>query len=165
MRASGCCLHDLLGRFDAFHLRHGDVHEHDVGMGAVVFGDGGQAVSGFARDLAAESFDHAGQILAREDGVVHDQVADWLPVFAAFYWCKLLHNNLLLLTRVPYASTAGSDNPNLAGAGGLAARVRARTCFLRVLHAHCAMQGAGQALPGPPPAWHSRVRWPLWACR
>ena len=87
--------HDFFGGLDAFHLRHGDVHEHDVGIGAIVFGDGGHAVSRFARDLSAEGFDHARQILAGEDGIVHDQIADRLAVLAAFYWCELLHNNLL----------------------------------------------------------------------
>ena len=97
MRASGWCLHDFFGSLNAFHLRHGDIHEHDVRMGAVELADRGQAISGFGRDLSAKGFDHAGQILAREYGIVHDQVADRLPVLAAFDCCKLLHNILPLL--------------------------------------------------------------------
>jgi len=30
MRASEVLTHEALDRFDAFHLRHGDVHEHNV---------------------------------------------------------------------------------------------------------------------------------------
>src|SRR6267142_3846042 len=37
----GMAANDALGGLNAFHLRHGDVHEHDVGSGAFVFGDGG----------------------------------------------------------------------------------------------------------------------------
>src|SRR5438270_1118681 len=83
--------HDALGRLNAFHLRHGDIHEHDVRISAVVFGDCGAAIAGFARYLPAERLDHAGQVLTREDGVVNYQVADGLPIFT-FYWCELLHN-------------------------------------------------------------------------
>src|SRR6185295_8814357 len=80
----GMLRHDLLGRLDPFHLRHGDVHEHDVGIGAVVFGDGGHSVAGFTRHLAAESFHDPRQVFAGEDGIVHHQVADRLAVLAAF---------------------------------------------------------------------------------
>src|SRR5215471_4236650 len=34
-------LHNPFCGLDTFHLRHGDIHEHDVGMGTVIFGDGG----------------------------------------------------------------------------------------------------------------------------
>jgi len=44
--------------------------------GAVVFGDGGHAVAGFASHLAAEVSTMRRQVLAGEDGVVHHQVAD-----------------------------------------------------------------------------------------
>src|SRR5271169_5799057 len=88
----GMLLHNPFSRLDPFHLRHGDIHEHDVRMRAVELADGGQAVAGLSRHLPAERFDHAGQVLACKHGVVHDQIADWLPVFAAFYWCELLHN-------------------------------------------------------------------------
>src|ERR1700678_2497302 len=87
----GVLLDNLLGSFNALHLGHGDVHEHDVGLEALIFGYGGHAVSGFACYLTAECFDHPGQILAREDGVVDHEVADWLTVFAAFHCCELLH--------------------------------------------------------------------------
>src|SRR5271169_5559502 len=87
----GMLLHNLLGSFDSLHLGHGDVHQHDVRCEALVFGYGGHAISGFACDLAPECFDHPGQILAREDGIVHYQVANWLTVLTAFDWYKLLH--------------------------------------------------------------------------
>src|SRR6516165_6559299 len=35
--------HDALDGFDAFHLRHGDVHKNDVRLDAVEFCDGGEA--------------------------------------------------------------------------------------------------------------------------
>jgi hypothetical protein len=57
--------------------------------------------------MSTEGLDHAGQVLARKNGVVHYQIADRLPVFAAFYWRKLLHNDLLLLTFVPCGAIAG----------------------------------------------------------
>src|SRR6202795_3333009 len=85
-------LHDPFGGFDAFHLRHGDIHEHDVRMRPVILGDGGQAIACLAGQMSTEGLDHAGQVLARKDRVVHDQIADRLPVLAAFYWRKLLHN-------------------------------------------------------------------------
>src|SRR5271155_1987558 len=87
-------LYDLLGGLDALHLRHGDIHQYDVGMRALEFADRSQPVTGLGRHLPAETFNHAGEILAREHGIVHDQVADRLAVLTAFYWCKLLHNNL-----------------------------------------------------------------------
>src|SRR5579872_11472 len=90
----GMSLHDFLGSLDALHLRHGDIHQHDIGMRAVELADGSKAVAGFAGHLPAERFNHSREILAREDRIVHDQVADGLPVFASFYWCELLHNTL-----------------------------------------------------------------------
>src|SRR3954453_8510525 len=98
-------LHYAFSRFDPFHLRHGDVHEHDVRMGAVELADGSQAVSGFSRHLPAECLDHAGKILTGKHGVVHNEIADWLAVFAAFYRCELLHTDLpfllLIMARLP----------------------------------------------------------------
>ena len=76
-------------------------------MGPVVFGDGGQAIARLAGQKSAKGLHHASQVLARKHGVVHDQIADWLPVFAAFYGCKLFHNDLLLLTFVPCGASAG----------------------------------------------------------
>src|SRR5205814_2769114 len=35
----GMRAHDALGGLDAFHLRHGDIHEHQIGMDAVIFGN------------------------------------------------------------------------------------------------------------------------------
>src|SRR6185437_15106341 len=84
-------LHDLLGGFNAFHLRHRDIHEHDIRLQAVIFADGRQSISRFARNLAAKAFHDTAQIFAREDGVVHNQILDRLPVFASLYCCKLLH--------------------------------------------------------------------------
>src|SRR5579864_330718 len=84
-------LHNFFGGLNAFHLRHGDVHEHDIRPETLVFADGGQTVSGLARDLAAKAFDNAAQVLAREDGVVHDQILDRLTVLASLDCCKLLH--------------------------------------------------------------------------
>ena len=79
---AGVLPHDALHRLDPFHLRHGDVHEHDVRTTPVEFRDGRQAISGFAGHFAAEHLDHFDQILAREDGIVHHQVANRLIVFA-----------------------------------------------------------------------------------
>jgi hypothetical protein len=77
----GMFLDDALDGFDAFHLWHGDVHEHDIRLGASVFGDGGAAIARLADYLAAKGFDHLRKTLSREDGIVHDQVADGLAVF------------------------------------------------------------------------------------
>src|SRR5579872_2215421 len=93
----GMLLDDPFGGFDAFHLRHGDVHEHDVRMRAVELADGSQTVAGFSCHLPAERFDHAGQVLTGKHGVIHDQITHRLPIFAAFYWCKLLHTDLPFL--------------------------------------------------------------------
>src|SRR5713226_8991190 len=83
--------HNLLGGCDAFHLWHGDVHEHDVGTGSLVLGYCGHAVARFAGHLPAECFDHAGQVFAGEDGIIHHEIAYRLTVFAASYWRKLIH--------------------------------------------------------------------------
>ena len=48
-------------------------------------------IASLARYLSAEAFDDLRQILAREDGIIHDQVVDRLPVFF-HQWSKLLHN-------------------------------------------------------------------------
>src|SRR5579872_6400830 len=93
----GMLLHDPFGSFDSFHLRHGDVHEHDVRMRAVELADGSQTVAGFSCHLPAERFDHAGQVLTGKHGVIHDQITYRLPILAAFYWCKLLHTDLPFL--------------------------------------------------------------------
>src|SRR5271157_516415 len=73
---------DALDGLDALHLRHGDVHEDNIGVGAVELGNGGQTVTGFTRYFAAEELDHLDEVLAGEDRVVHDQVAYGLLVFA-----------------------------------------------------------------------------------
>ena len=90
----GVLTHDAFDRFDAFHLRHGDVHEHDVGLGAVELRDGGQAVAGFTGHFPAEHLDHLDEIFAGEYGVVHYKVADGLIVFAV-QRRELLHGLLL----------------------------------------------------------------------
>ena len=76
--------HDLLGRLDPFHLRHGDVHEHNIGIDALVFGNGSHAVAGFTCHLAAKGFYNAGQILAGEDRIVDHQIAHRLTVLGSF---------------------------------------------------------------------------------
>ncbi len=73
---------DALDGLDTFHLRHGDVHEHDVRLGAIELRDGGEAVAGFSSDFAAEHLNHLDDVLASEDRVVHHQVANGLIVFA-----------------------------------------------------------------------------------
>ena len=75
--------HDALGRLDAFHLRHRDVHQHHVRLQTVVLRDGGEAIAGFSGDLSAELLDHLGDVLAREDGIVHHKEPHRLPVLAA----------------------------------------------------------------------------------
>src|SRR5215469_8817916 len=84
-------LYDFFRRLNAFHLRHGDVHEHDVGLQAVIFADGGETVSGFARHLPAKTLDDAAQVLASEYGVVDDQVLHRLTILAPLNCSKLLH--------------------------------------------------------------------------
>src|SRR5215469_9622379 len=86
--------YDALDGLDALHLRHGDVHKHDIGLGAVVFRNGRQAVAGFTRYFAAELLNHLDQVLAGEDGVVHHQIADRLLVFSK-QRSELLHDLLL----------------------------------------------------------------------
>ena len=87
--------HDALDGLDAFHLRHGNVHEHDVRLDAVVLRDGGQAVAGFSGQLAAEHLDHFDEVLSREDRIVHHEVADRLTVFSQ-QSAELFHDLLLV---------------------------------------------------------------------
>src|SRR5579863_8125702 len=60
-------LDNTLDGFDALHLRHGDIHQNDVGFGASIFGDGGATVTRFADHLTAEGLDHPRKTLSRED--------------------------------------------------------------------------------------------------
>src|SRR3954469_7437000 len=85
---------DAFGSFDAFHLRHRDVHQYHIGTHPIVLGDRGAAVAGLAGYLAAEGFHHLRNVLAREDRVVHDQITQVAAVFFAES-CELLHNCLL----------------------------------------------------------------------
>ncbi len=78
----GVLPHNALHRLDPFHLRHGNVHEHDVRSNPVEFRDGRQAIPGFAGHFAAEHLDHFDEILAREDGVVYHKVANRLIIFS-----------------------------------------------------------------------------------
>jgi hypothetical protein len=64
-------------------------------MSALELADGGQAVTSLGSNLSAKGFDHAGQVLAREHGIIHDQVPDRLAILTAFDCCELLHDNLL----------------------------------------------------------------------
>src|SRR5258708_30483918 len=100
----GILAHDAFDRFNAFHLRHGDVHEHDVRLGAVEFGDGGEAVTGFARDFAAEELHHFDDVLPGEDRIVHHQISDGLAVFPE-QSSELWHNHS------PYLFVVCSTNP------------------------------------------------------
>ncbi len=95
----GVLPHDALHRLDALHLRHGDVHEHDVRLAAVVFRDGGQAVAGFPGHFAAEHLDHFDEVLARKDGIVHHEVANRLIIFSEQSG-ELFHGLLLVPARV-----------------------------------------------------------------
>ena len=67
---------------NALHLRHGNVHQDDVGLGAVILRDGRQPVARFAGDFSAEQLHHLDNVFAREDGVVHYEIADGLAVFS-----------------------------------------------------------------------------------
>src|SRR5579883_817262 len=73
---------DVLNCLDALHLRHGDIHEHEVWPRAVVFGDGGDSVSRLSGYLAAKRVDHLDQVLTREDRVVHYQEPKGTLLFA-----------------------------------------------------------------------------------
>ena len=103
-------MHDALDGLDTFHLGHGDVHQDEVRHGAGVFSDGGAAIAGFANDLTAEGFDHLGQAFAREDGIVHDQVAHGLAVLFSSECFKLFHNYLLDVLGSPEALRAGETS-------------------------------------------------------
>src|ERR1700688_4619181 len=85
---------DALHGFNAFHLRHGDVHQDDIRLGTVELGDGGETVASLARHFPAESLDHFDEVLAREYGVVYHQVADGFIVFA-LQSSELWHKSLL----------------------------------------------------------------------
>src|SRR5947209_15678853 len=85
---------DALRGLNAFHLRHGDIHQHHVWRGAVVFGNGGAAVAGLADNLAAKGFNHLGNVFAGKDGVIYHEVANRFAVFS-YYQRELVHNFLL----------------------------------------------------------------------
>src|SRR2546427_8279146 len=110
----GMLPHNLLGGLDAFHLWHGDVHEHDVRAGTLVLCYGGHAVARFTSHLSAECFDHAGQVFAGEDGIIHHEIPHRLTVLAAFHWCKLLHiatSSNLNPTRRPVQARQARTSP------------------------------------------------------
>src|SRR5262249_8715220 len=86
----GMLLDDALDRFDAFHLRHGDVHEDNVRLDASVLRDSCAAVSCFASERAAERLHHFGEAFSREDRVVYDEIADGLVVLSS-EWFELPH--------------------------------------------------------------------------
>src|SRR5258708_35676058 len=164
-------LHDLFGGLNAFHLRHGDIHEHDVRMSALELADGGQSVTSFGGDLSAKGFDHASQVLAREHGIVHDQVADRLTIFAAFDCCELLHNNLLVLIpsrRFPagqMTQVTGREVARLESATVSSARRELRFAPRHSLRGHKALAKWTRAHPRPRRAWRSHARWQPWAYR
>src|ERR1700690_1540982 len=140
----GMLLHNLLGSLDPLHLGHRDVHQHDVRRGALIFGYSGHTVSRFARHLATEGFDHSGQILTREDGIVHYQVADWLTILSAFHWCKLLHIQPPANIRFRHPVLACRIKSVLADSSGFAAVVG--SCLAAgpaIVHA-LGLQGIGQ---------------------
>src|SRR5689334_6420666 len=93
--------HNAFRRLNAFHLRHGDVHQHHVRRGAVVFRDGRAAIAGFAHNLAAKGLNHLGHVLAREDRIVYHQVPDRLAVFAYQHWI-CLHDCFSLLLQLNF---------------------------------------------------------------
>src|ERR1700730_3122238 len=76
----GMFLDDTFDGFNAFHLRHGDIHQHDVRLRASIFGDGSAAITRLADYLSAKGFDHLGKAFSREDGIINDQVTDWLAI-------------------------------------------------------------------------------------
>ena len=85
---------NALSGLDAFHLRHGDVHQHDVGLSAAVLGDCGATVASLTGHLTAEGLDHLCQVLACKNRVVNDQVTNRPLILASNEWGKLLHKNL-----------------------------------------------------------------------
>jgi hypothetical protein len=72
--------HNPLGGFNAFHLRHGDIHQNDVGAGSVIFGNRGATVTGLACQHSTIGIDDARKILPGKDRVIHHEVADWLVI-------------------------------------------------------------------------------------
>ena len=61
------------------------------GVEPFVLADRSNSVARLADHLSAECFDHSGQVLAGKHGVIHDQIAHRLSVFAPFYGRKLFH--------------------------------------------------------------------------
>ncbi len=81
---------DLLGRLDSVHLRHAQVHDHDVGLAALGERDGCLAVGSLAHDAdVRRAQQREPQAFADHFVVVRDQDRD-LAVFChgvGFYEC------------------------------------------------------------------------------
>src|SRR5882762_3283318 len=155
----GILAHDTLDRFNAFHLRHGDVHEHDVRLGAIEFGDGGEAVTGFARDFAAEELHHFNDVLPGEDRIVHHQISDGLAVFPE-QSSELWHNHLLI-----YSGFVLTNPEPLAYLRLLEAGILSCLSFLSDLSSRSCTSGRSnfswrwRSEEGPPPKFTTRC-WP-----
>src|SRR2546426_8881200 len=65
----GMLPHNLLGGLDAFHLWHGDVHEHDVRAGTLVLCYGGDAARPLPRALSRHRFLPSGPGFAGGDRI------------------------------------------------------------------------------------------------
>src|SRR5262249_5293523 len=144
-----------LRSLDAFHLRHGDVHQYQIGMDSLVLCDCGAAVARFAHDFAAERLQHLGEVLAREDRVVDYQISHWLVVPCSNQCSKLLHDRFSLRL----CHTAGITP-------GFAFMLPIRFPFVRPSLPECSGESRDSpAHPAKPLAWHARVRLQLWACQ
>src|SRR2546428_4123851 len=64
----GMLPHNLLGGLDAFHLWHGDVHEHDVRAGTLVLCYGGKTVAPFPPWPIPQGLCYSGWGFLGEDG-------------------------------------------------------------------------------------------------
>src|SRR5688500_9231403 len=75
-------LRDLANGIDAAHVRHHDVHCHEIGLELAVLLDGLQPGLGFADDLEASLLEDVADHRPHEDGVVADQdgVAQLFPL-------------------------------------------------------------------------------------
>src|SRR5438067_426291 len=139
----GMLAHDALNRLDAFHLWHGDVHEDDVGLGALVFGNGGAAVAGFSGKLSTKRLEQLHDVFPREYRVVNHQVSNGFLIFTANQSGKLLHNKspYCFSLKSPYYSAWNYE-------------VTSAACARRS-GAHCAINVFANASSGT-----TRMMWP-----
>src|SRR5690242_14955718 len=107
-------LDNALSGLNPFHYRHGDIHQDEIWLQAVIFRDSRGAISSLTGDLTTKRFDDAGQVLPGKHRIIYYQKADWLPILT-LYWYKLLHNRLpaTLHTRLGPSTLMNRQQPAL----------------------------------------------------